>query len=417
MNTSACGHRTTAILGLFAAASLPLWVARAENLNNLIPGLYGGNGITLATGTPHSAHFAEESGSALQQLNQRLATSFGRYPVSSSSGNFAFAFDTDLGTAVNTTETLGPIFAERAPTIGRGKWSLNFYATFFDYDTLNGRSIHDLHATALHDADVAGGFDPDQPSGLPIPGVRTGFELDRIDIKVDVNASVRIYSPALTYGVTDKLDISAVLPIVDVDMDVRSRYSLVLSPLNPRPDVHDTNVVHGAEPPTDHKHGSSTGIGDFVLGAKYEFYQGGVVDLAGAFLAQFPTGDERNFLGTGDTLLRPFLVASHSFTGIAGSPISITPHLNLGYQYDIDYADRSALDYVLGFDVGTRRVTLAGEFLGRHTQRGDDLLDVAVGVKWNVYKRLVASGNVILPVNDTGLRSDVITTLGLGVTF
>jgi Putative MetA-pathway of phenol degradation len=312
---------------------------------------------------------------------------------------------------------LGPIFAERAPTIGKGRWNVSFYGTFFDYDTLNGHSLHDVHVTALHDADVGGGFDPDQPSGVPIPGVRTGFELDKLDIAVNVNTSVRIFSPAVTYGVTDKLDVSALLPIVDVDMDVRSHYSLIVSPLNPRKDVHDTNVLNGAEPPNDHKHGSSTGIGDLVLGAKYQFLHGGPVELAGAVLGQFATGDEKNFLGTGDTLVRPFLVASHSFNSIGGSPISVTPHINLGYQYDINYADRSALEYVVGLDAGTRRISVAAELLGAHDQHGQDFVDASVGLKWNAYKRLVFTGNVILPVNDTGLRSDLITTLGVGVSF
>jgi len=187
--------------------------------------------------------------------------------------------------------------------------------------------------------------------------------------------------------------------------------------LNLTPGVHDTNVLNGAEPPDDHKHGSSTGIGDLVLGTKYEFLRSAPIDLAAAFLAQFATGDEKNFLGTGDNLLRPFLVASHTFSSIGGSPISLTPHLNVGYQYDVNYADRSSLEYVAGFDVGTRRVSVAWELLGTHNHNGDDFIDTSVGVKWNVYKKLLLTGNVLLPLNDTGLRSDLITTLGIGLTF
>src|SRR4029077_5300559 len=92
--------------------------SRAADLSDLISGLYGGNGITLANNTGHEAHFAQESGDALNQLNRQLGSGFGVIPFSSSAGNFAFGFNSELGTFVNTTDTLGPIFAERAPTVG-----------------------------------------------------------------------------------------------------------------------------------------------------------------------------------------------------------------------------------------------------------------------------------------------------------
>jgi hypothetical protein len=181
--------------------------------------------------------------------------------------------------------------------------------------------------------------------------------------------------------------------------------------------VHDTDPAHGATPPADHVHGSDTGIGDLLMEAKYRFYENGPVDLAGAFLAQFATGDESNFLGTGDNMLRPFLVASHTFRQLFGSPLNLTPHVNLGYQFDVNHFENSALEYVAGFDFGVRRVSLALDVLGAHYQDGPDRIDTSVGVRWNFWKTLVLSGNVILPVNSDGVRSDVITTLGIGATF
>jgi hypothetical protein len=387
--------------------------SRAADLRDFISGLYGGDGILLANNTGHQAHFAQESGNALNQLNRQLGTGFGVIPFNSSAGNFAFRFDSDLGTFVNTTDTLGPIFAERAPTLGRGKWNISFYGTFFDYDHFNGQSLHDLHVKALHDINTVGG----DPSGPNNPGVRTGFEFDSLDIKVDVNASVRIFSPAATYGVTDKLDVSFLIPMVSVDMNVNSLYRLVVSPQNPTPGVHNTNVTQGAEQPADHAQGTATGLGDIVLGAKYQFYRGPAVDLAGAFLAKLATGDEKNFLGTGDYTLRPFLVASRTFRGIAGTPLDLTPHINIGYEFNVNNSDLSALEYIVGLDAGTRRVTLATELIGSHSHEGEDRVDVSVGLKWNPYKQLVFSGNVILPVNDAGLRSDFITTFGVGISF
>ena len=93
--------------------------SHAGDLRDLISGLYGGNGITLGNNTGHEAHSAQESSDALNQLNAQLGSGFGVIPFNSSAGNFAFGFNADLGTIVNTTDTLGPIFAERAPTVGR----------------------------------------------------------------------------------------------------------------------------------------------------------------------------------------------------------------------------------------------------------------------------------------------------------
>jgi hypothetical protein len=393
---------------LLAAASLyvsgPL--TYATDLDQLIPGLYGGKGITLplVPGVPasqfHVAHFQASSANALDQLNANFSSGFTQFPFNSSAGSFTFTFDRDLGTYVNTSETLGPIFAERAATIGRGKWSLAFYGTFFDYNNFNGQSLDNIHVTAFH-------------GPVPPPLQTNAWFGDNLDIGVNTKASVKIFSPTVTYGVTDKLDLSALLPIVDVDMHVNSSYHLVIAPgQNPATDPHS------AVPGYDSRNGSATGIGDLVLEAKYRFYDNGPVDLAGALLGQFATGDENNFLGTGENLIRPFIIASHTFRQIFGSPISVTPYANVGYQFDATSYDKlSAFEYVAGFDVGIRRISLAWDLLGAHYTGGQDRIDTSIGLRWNFWKTLVLSGNVILPLNNDGLRSDVITTLGLGVTF
>jgi len=411
----ACNKMKTklpAVVALGSALLASPSPVRGRDLNQLISSLYGGDGITLGTtANHHEAHFQGASSSALDQLNQRLATDFAVFPFSSSAGSFSFAFDSDLGTFVSTTDTLGPIFAERAATIGKGKWSVSMYGTFFEYDTFNGKSIHDLHVQGKHSKHTEGGEDPGGPNK------REGFELDTLDIKVDLDASVWMVSPAVTYGVTDNLDVSALLPIVSVDMDVRSQYRLIISPNNPTPTVHSTDPNLGAEPRNDRKHGTAVGIGDLVLGAKYRFWKNDVVDLAVATLVKFETGGEANFLGSGDTTVRPFLVASRTFRGVLWEKLAVTPHVNLGYEFNTSYIDRSAFKYIAGFDAGTQRLTLASELLGGHGNGGEDRLDVAIGLKWSVYKQWTLAGNVILPLNNQGLRSDVITTLGAGVTF
>lgn len=392
---------------LFVLGSALVQTASATDLDQLIPGLYGGNGIILplVPGVPvsqfHVAHFQTSSANALDQLNAQFATGFPQFPFNSSAASSTFVFDRDLGAYVNTSDTLGPLFAERSSTVGKGKISVAFNSTFFNYDTFNGQNLNNIHVIADHG--------PTKPADLET----NAWFNDKLDIGVDTRASVVILSPSVTYGITDKLDVSALLPIVNVDMSVDSTYNLLVAPgQNPATDPHS------AVPGHDSRSGNATGIGDFVAEAKYRFYDNGPVDLAGAVLAQFPTGDEHNFLGTGDYLVKPFLVASHTFSQLFGSPLSLTPFVNVGYQVDASQIDRlSSFDYVGGFDVGTRRVSLSWEVLGSRYHDGVDRVDTSVGLRWNFWKTFVVSGNVILPLNDAGLRSDVITTLGIEATF
>ncbi len=380
---------------------------RGTDLDQLIPGLYGGNGIILplVSNVPfssrHIAHFQTSSANALDQLNSQLSAGFSTFPFNSSAGSFTFSYDRDLGAFVNTSETLGPLFAERSATLGKGKFSVSFYGTFFNYDTFNGQSLNNIHVLATHG--------PVTPASLET----NAWFNDKLDIAVNTRASVFILSPSIAYGVTDKLDVSALLPLVNVDMKVDSTYSLIYGAgQNPATDPHSPVPGH------DSKNGSAFGVGDLVTEGKYRFLENGPVDLAGALLLQFPTGDKHNFLGTGDFLVRPFLVASRTFPQIFGSPLSLTPHVNVGYQADASNLDRlSALEYVVGFDFGTRRVSLAWEILGTRYNSNLNEVDTSVGIRWNFWKTLVLSGNVILPLNDEGLRSDVVTTLGIAAYF
>ena len=61
--------------------------------------------------------------------------------------------------------------------------------------------------------------------------------------------------------------------------------------------------------------------------------------------------------------------------------------------------------------------TIAVDLIGSHeTQKRDDIgadiIDISAGLKWNFHKQNLAYINVIVPLNDQGLRPDVIVTAG-----
>lgn len=134
-------------------------------------------------------------------------------------------------------------------------------------------------------------------------------------------------------------------------------------------------------------------------------------------MLKFATGDEGDFLGTGDTTIRPFLVVSRTFSDVPLTGVNVTPHLNVGFEFNANRAHQHAVEYVIGFDLGTNRFVLAGEFIGSHEPDGDGIgdtiLTASVGVKWNPWKRLLLSANAQFPLNNAGLRSNLIMTFGI----
>ena len=381
----------------------------AGDLDKLIPGIYeqfhpGVPGIFVGSTNRHQAHFISGTDTALQALNSQLGKDFAVFPFSSSAGAFKFNYDADLGTFVKTTDTLGPLFAERGDVLGGKNLSLAFAYTFFDYDTFNGQSLSDFHVTATH--------------VLPPEGNTNTYYKDTLDLKFNLKASVKIYSFILNYGVTDSLDLGMLVPLVGVNLNVKSHWSIVVSPDNTNaPYIHTTDPQYGADPQDAQASGSAFGVGDVLFRSKYQFLRNKPADVAALVLLKLPTGDLHNFLGSGDTTVRPVLVASRVFHDVLRPGLNFTPHLNVGYEFDLEDSRRNSFEYVAGAELGNSRVTLDVDFLGSRRDDGQHRVSAAVGGRWNVWKRLILSADLLLPLNDEGLRSDLITTVGAEYSF
>lgn len=383
--------------------------AVAKDLVDLIPGLYGGDGIFLAppginpqTGEPfpsHQPHFTIASAATINQLNKQIASEVRPVPITPSAGGITYQFDPVRGTYAQTSDTLGPLVAERPQTLGQGKFSLGFNFTYFEYDEFEGDDLDNLVVIAKHQFDV-----------IPPPDSPQSFEFDTLAIAFDVDLDFKIFALSGTYGVTDRFDVSLVVPIIDVDMDVDALASIVTSPLNPLPpEIH--SFEGGPEDPRDSASDSATGIGDVILGAKYYWLNEDRYDLAAAARIKFETGDEDDFLGTGSTTFQPFLIASADLFK------ATTLHTNVGFEFDSDDSDRHQFVYAVGLDTGNQKWTGAVDVLGRHELDGDgigeNIVDVAAGLKWSPIENLIFSVNFLIPANDEGLRSDLVSTVGL----
>jgi hypothetical protein len=173
-----------------------------------------------------------------------------------------------------------------------------------------------------------------------------------------------------------------------------------------------------SSPQDVHAEDEASGIGDVLLRTKYNFVRGDaqLPDMAIVGRLRLPTGDEADLLGTGETSLAAIFVASKSYGRFA-------PHLNLGYEASTGGSSENIVHYVAGFEGSLHpRVTATADVIGlwrpEGTGIGDHIVDLALGIKLNLFRSFIVGGNVSLPLNkDEGLRADAIWTIGAEYTF
>src|SRR3990170_5206492 len=134
----------------------------ATDLSNLITSLYGGSGIPVTkvfekekpTGgidVVTTVSVPLDSLLEIQNLNSELNTEKGAFPVSSTGGGFTFQYDSELEVFTRTTDSLGPVFAERAITLGRGKINFGFSYTYINYSSIQGEDLDNIESIVLLD--------------------------------------------------------------------------------------------------------------------------------------------------------------------------------------------------------------------------------------------------------------------------
>jgi len=385
-----------ACAGLALLAVAP--AARADttgDVRDLIGDLYGGQGITLDPDViGHVAHFSAASSAALNNLSSIISSNVSTYSFNSTVA--AVSFDVDQGVPVRTQESLGPILAERARTIGRNRLNLGASYALIEYKQLNGRAVSDLTLDLAHE---------DVPGDIP-------YERDIIRLNLDLSLKQQRLAFFATYGLTDSLDVGLIVPIVETRGSVTS--TAVIIPYEPGTPHH----FGGDAMPSDSNKASATGLGDVSVRAKWHITEGldSPVEAAVVGQATFATGDEKDLLGTG----------SHSaFIGgvVSASLGRFNPHLNVGYEqlFNDDNAlfKRSNVRAVAGFDVSaTQRLAFSAEVLGRWLTQGPDFYDFAIGGKWEAFKGVPLTANVVLPINrNKGLRPDYVLMFGVESTF
>lgn len=362
---------------------------------DLVSNLYGGDGITLdPVIAGHVAHFTASSSAALNNLSGIIASNVNSYAFNSTVA--AVSFDLEQGLPVRTRESLGPILAERARTIGSGRVNVGASYAYIDYKRLNGVKLHDLTLDLTH---------------LDVPG-DSAFEKDIVRLNIDLNLTQQRVAFFGSYGVTGNVDVSLIVPIVQVHGSVAS-LAQVIPPQNA---IH--RFTPSSEPPFSTNRASAVGLGDISVRAKWYATSELDLPLDAALVGQatIATGDEKDLLGSGAHSVYVGGVASKSFG-------RISPHLNVGYE---QYFSEGGTPYkrtnaraVVGFDVGASpTLAFSTEVLARWLTKGQDFYDLALGAKWEAVKGVPFTASIVLPINrNKGLRPDYVLVVGLESTF
>jgi hypothetical protein len=342
------------------------------------------------------------------------------FPVGSSSGGFSWSFDSASGTFVRASNSFGPVFAERALTIGRKRLNVGVNYQHITFDHLDGLS--------LSGGEIVG------YNGVPNVIGNVGFFFaDALDLHLTTD----IVNTFATYGVSDSLDVGVAVPFNSVKMNAS---------LTSRVGDTQTGIATDIAPVVFSTSGSASGIGDIVLRAKYHMLKQKGGGLAETIDVRLPTGDEANLLGAAGPQVKLLLIYS-STIGRVG------PHANFGYTIsgksssvdnpDLDLAPPSEeINYTGGADVAvSSRLTAAFDVIGR-TLRGAgtvsqvpsvfgsqfqelqfnagnnlNLLLGAAGARFNPWGNMLVTANVLFPLSQNGLTDKLTWMLGVDYSF
>lgn len=390
--------------------------AAAESLEHRLTNLFGG---TLATSiTPRDVVDAQRPLvlDRFRGLSAALASAHAQVPVPSTAGDFSFMLVPEYDAYVRVPQSLGPTFAERAPTLGQHIFTVGVAYSHMDFDTLEGDSLRHLHSTQP-------ALSPMFLAQLP-PSDQLRASDNTLETQLNMRFSLDVLYLSAAMGVTDSIDVSATLTLVRAYMSVHA--NAVIHDPNGDGGAYFSGTQRGAVVggsgacsvdftcATDGFSQTSTGTGDILLRAKWHVMDFWLADVALAGVLTLPTGNADDYLGFNDPTVTPWLIASKAF-GV------VTPHLNLGYALRSG-SDGSQAEWIAGFDIRAAAwLTLAFDALGYHDDNrdgvNDDVYQAALTGKWNPFGNLVVGGGAQLPMNRDGLRADVIYTLQVEQTF
>jgi len=268
----------------------------------------------------HGNHFLQAAdlagGLLAPTLNGLIASNVAAFPISSAT-IATLTFNVDAGRPVSSTESLGPILAETAETLGKNQINVGINYTYLNLAKFRGLSTQDIRFTFTHQDVTNDGTLGESPN-----------ESDLIDIFPDMDVNASVLAVVMAWGVNSNLDLGVAVPIINVHLRgnakaVASSFTFQTSgAANHHFGADAANPVLETVVPYDER---ATGLGDVAIRLKYNWLRSREIDFATLFEMRLPTGNEADFLGAGKSNFKFYSILSKRFG-------NFTPHLNLGWD-------------------------------------------------------------------------------------
>ena len=371
----------------------------------------------------HGRHYVPSAQGATASLinffTDAIGSSVSNIPISSSSGSVTFSM---LGTeAVQSTISSGPIFAERARTLGRGRLVGGLNVTSLQFRTFRGLPLNELEFNFTH-----------QNVGSPVYG-DPEFENDIIQVGAKLDLNLVVTTASFTYGLFDNLDIGVVIPLVRAGLSGTSNATVIpFSASSPHAFGTDANRSLTSSGSTS---GSSIGLGDIAARAKLNVTQNRKLAIFGD--VRLPTGAADELRGSGALAVRALGVYSTRYR-------DMSPHANAGVLVRTGKTQKNAFLSTLGFDqLISESLTFAADLLAE-VQIGDNsvsspepvvltapftrsitptnlpstkdhVVSTALGFKYKSKSGVTALFNALVPLRSGSLQPAVTFTAGLEI--
>jgi hypothetical protein len=388
----------------------------------------------------HGSHFipaaVESNGTIIAFLTNAISTQIANIPFSSTSGGRTFRFEG--GVPVATSTSPGPIFAERAQTLGRGRVLIGANVNVFRFKSVRGVGLHDISLNFAHENSDFPNCDQIFGGDCSVMGIPE-FENEVIALDLSLNLDVTSTLFVMTYGLLDWIDVGVAVPIISTNLRGTSNAAVVPFGGASAPHFFSGTSDNPGLTASRTAEGSATGLGDLAARFKVRVAQSSTTAFAILGDARFATGSQQDLLGSGYFAGRGLGIVSAQFG-------AFSPHVNVGYLYRDGDLQNDAVLATVGFDHmlaswATLALDLISEFQVGESKLGlpepvtvespyrrtieptniptmrDDIVTGSVGFKFVTPSGVTIVANSLWPLNKGGLRTNVAWTAGLEYNF
>jgi hypothetical protein len=429
---------------------------RSSDLVCVVPQVYGPGGLVgVDNGGPltatkfHEVHFQASSINSFSPINAEIGVQLSQVPLAAPVSGFIFA-----NGVMQEATSFGPVLADRAETLGKRRIFVGASYEYFDFDKADSVNLRSFGAVFQHE------LEPTICATIPSTPCKNGEPIYTNDIVGSQNRiDIKVHQVTLvgTYGLSDKLDVSIALPIVDVRVGMSSNATIFN--FEPPPVNHtfaditnnprETYINQFNAILTNSE--SATGVGDLRLRGKYVAWRDAKEKSAVAvgMDLRLPTGDAYKFLGSGTWGIRPFVIYSYS--------ARVSPHASAGFEGNgnsilagtvtsqpVTKAQLpNVFTYSAGADASIRRwIGLSGDYIGTSLLNAARIenstfidykgiahanvstftstvnqANISLGAKVRPVARLLITGNVLFRLNDEGLHFKPSPLIGVSYVF